>query len=391
MRTRKSNGDGCVYQVNENKWVARIQIGTKSNGKPNIKTFSAKSEALVKRKLKNYKKDKDKFSSGNINSVSFIDYIDQWLYQQKRMDLKPTSFDRLESTINTHIKPNIGLIQLSKIQQENIQDIITTLYDKNLSYSTIKKVYDAFNACLTFAVKKRDITFNPMDTVSLPSSNNFDKKDVRFFTEEEIKLLLTELKSTYSNGKEKYAYADAYILILNTGIRLGECLGIQKEDINLEEKTLHIKRNVAVVRSRDNKDDITEITGYKTDIQKNVKTFSSNRIIDLNNNAIIALKNMLSKNKDSQMLLLNNRGKLVSPTIFTRSFYSALDNIGIERCGLHALRHTFASMLFKNGVDVKTVSEILGHASVKITYDTYIHLIRKQKQNAINTLDNISI
>jgi integrase len=129
----------------------------------------------------------------------------------------------------------------------------------------------------------------------------------------------------------------------------------------------------------------------KTDIQKNVKTFSSNRIIDLNNNAIIALKNMLSKNKDSQMLLLNNRGKLVSPTIFTRSFYSALDNIGIERCGLHALRHTFASMLFKNGVDVKTVSEILGHASVKITYDTYIHLIRKQKQNAINTLDNISI
>lgn len=386
-KTRKNNGDGTVYQVNENKWVAKIQIGTKPDGKPDIKQFSATTQANVNRKLKEFKKTRGKYTSQNIKSISFTEYIDKWLYTRKRLELKDSSFDRLESTIKIHIKPNIGLLQMSKVGADDIQEIITNLYEKNLSYSTVKKVYDAFNACFEYAKTNRDIDYNPVDGVSKPSEKNFKTKGAKFFSEEEVKLLLAELKSTYSTGKQKYQYADAYILMLNTGIRMGECLGIHKEDISLEEKTLYIRRNVVTIRKRENKEDISEITGYEIRVQNDAKTNYSERIIDLNDNAIIAARSLLAKNPNSPLLVATKNDKVVSPSTFTKSFYAVLDNAGIGRCGLHTLRHTFASMLFKNGVNAKTVSEILGHSSVKITYDTYIHLIREQKQDAVRVLD----
>lgn len=389
MGTRKDNGDGSVFQVNENKWVARIQIGTKADGKPLIKSFSAKTETLAKRKLKDFKRQKDKFLPTNISSVTFMDYMNNWLYNYKKNELKTTSFDRLESTINTHIKPNVGLKQLSKITSSDIQEIINKLFTDKFSHSTIKKVHDAFNSCLSYALIKGDIDKNPMLSVSIQSSNKFETKEARIFTEEELGKIICELNEVFSNGVYKYKYRDAYILMLNTGIRSGECLGILKSDIDFEKKTLHIQRNVAIVRQRDNEDDVTEITGYEINIQNGAKTYSGDRIIDLNKKAMIAINNLMALNPNGKTLIQNRNEKLVSPVNFIRSFNLVLKNVEIEPCGLHSLRHTFASLLFKNGIDVKTVSSILGHASTKITYDTYIHLLRNQKSDAMGVMDNI--
>ena len=85
----------------------------------------------------------------------------------------------------------------------------------------------------------------------------------------------------------------------------------------------------------------------------------------------------------------NSKGNRVSMSNMSKTFYRLLNNVGIERCGMHSLRHTFASRLFAKKVDVKTVSEILGHSSVVITYNTYIHLLPKQKQEATNLLDRV--
>lgn len=386
--TRRDNGDGSVFQVSENKWVAKIQYGTTNDNKPAIKYFSAKTEVLAKKKLRDFKRDMGKFLQKNIKTVMFGEYIDNWLYNYKKNELKTTSFDRLESTINTHIKPNIGAKQLSKIKDEDIQSIINNLFTNKYSHSTIKKVHDAFNACFTYAILKKDITENPMPLVNLPSESKFEIKKARIFTEDELSNIICELNEQYSTGRYKYRYRDVFILILNTGLRVGECLGIYKSDINLEEKTLHVQRNVAVVKERDD-DNASEVVGYKVKTQNGTKTYSGDRIIDLNNNAITAIKNLLLLFPSGNLLVQQDNGGIVNPTRLIKSFKSVLQNAGMEPCGVHSLRHTFASLLFKNRVDVKTVSEILGHSSVKITYDTYIHLIQKQKQEAVQVLDSI--
>jgi len=86
--------------------------------------------------------------------------------------------------------------------------------------------------------------------------------------------------------------------------------------------------------------------------------------------------------------MANDAGNICEPRNIDRMFRNILAKCGIKPCGVHALRHTFASMLFKRGVDVKTVSELLGHANVSVTYDRYIHLIKEQKQEAVALLDD---
>lgn len=386
--SRKENGDGSIFQVNESKWIARIQYGS-LNGKPQIKSFSAKTEALVKKKLREFKRDKTKYLPENVGYVIFEDYINKWIYEYKRNELKGTSFDRLESTIHTHIIPAVGSAQLQKINNIDLQSLINKLYEDKLSYSTIKKVYDALNSCLSYAVSKNDIEKNPMTSVSLPSKNKFESSEVKIFTEEELSKIICELNTVYANGAYKYRYRDAYMLILNTGIRMGECLGIKKSDINLSDKTIHIQRDVAIVKQRNNKDDISEITSYKVIMQNSVKTYSGDRYIDLNDTAVSAVKNLMALYPNGEMLTQNRNGEVVSPTHLIRSFKGILDTVGINSGGIHALRHTFASMLFKNGIDIKTVSELLGHSSTKITYDTYIHILQKRKQEAVQSLVNM--
>lgn len=385
---RKDNGDGSVFQVNENKWVAKIQIGVKPNGKPNVKEFSSKTEREVKRKLAEFKKIRGKIEPANTNSITVKDYFCNWLYNQKIQELKKSSFDRLESTVKNHIITHIGSIQLVKLKDSHLQALLGIIDGKALSYSTMIKVYNALNACLEFAVKRNDIQRNPMQTVSMYRKTSFESKDIPIFTLEEVKSIFTELDKRDSKGKPVYYYQDVFILILNTGIRLGEALGIKKDDVDLEKYLLHIHRNASVTKKRDN-DDISKVIGYTKSVQDSTKTKSGDRILPLNDKAQEAVKRLLKANPAGDLLIQNPNGNIVSPSNLTRTFYRVLDNVNIKRVGIHSLRHTFASILFEKGADVKKVSKLLGHSSITITYDTYIHVFSERESDTVKLLDNI--
>lgn len=385
---RKDNGDGSVFQVNENKWVAKIQIGVKPNGKPNVKEFSSKTEREVKRKLAEFKKIRGKFEPENTNYITVKEYFFNWLYNQKIRELKKLSFDRLESTVKNHIIPYIGGRQLIKVSDSELQDLLSNIKELNLSYSTMKKVYNALNACFKFAVLRNDIQRNPMQTVSMYRETSFKPKSMSVFTSEEIKHILTELDKRDSKGKPVYYYREVFILIFYTGIRLGEALGIKKEDVDLEKNTIHIHRNATVTKKRD-KDNISKVIGYSKSVQDNTKTNSSDRIIDLNVNAQNAIIRLLEANPIGEFLIQNPNGNIVAPSNLTKAFYGVLDNIGFKRVGIHSLRHTYASLLFERGADPKTVSVLLGHSSIKTTYDIYIHVLSERQAKTVKLLDDI--
>ena len=169
---------------------------------------------------------------------------------------------------------------------------------------------------------------------------------------------------------------------------MGEVLGLKWEDIDFENKTIHVCRNVAYIKNRNSNLDTTK--GYRVEVKEFTKTDAGNRLIPMNNTSFSLMNSLKSKSSDENSYVFENKnGNVISPHNLEKKFNKILKNCNIEKTGLHTLRHTFASMLFKKGVDVKTVSEILGHADVRITYNTYIHLIKEQKHDAVNLLDDL--
>ena len=383
-KIKRENGQGSIYLRKDGRWVASIQSGFKENGKPNIKTKYAKTQAEAKRKLKELIKEIYTPTEEVITNNSLVrEYCDNWLQNVQSNILKPSSYDRKEITLENQVYPLIGDICMSQVSFDDIQDMINELKKQDLSYSTIKKAYEAINGCFKYALIKGDINKNPCIGVTLPKNLKHQDGDIKFYTEKQVELLLNQSTIKYNNGKSKYRLGYGIQLLLYTGLRIGEALALTWEDVDIQNKTIKVNKNLKQVKNRDDDQSV-----YKIIIQNSTKTNSGTRIVPLNNKSIEALKQIKEITGQYKYVFSTETGNNVSARTCDRMFRKIQENCGFKEIyGVHALRHTFASLLFKRGVDVKTVSEILGHKDVSVTYDTYIHLIQEQKVDAMNLLD----
>lgn len=378
---RREKGTGTIYQRGDS-WVGKIDIGV-VDGKRKFKYLSGKTEAEVKRKIREFNKSND---PAEVKKVSVETYLMNWLRVYKKSSMKASSYDTLEGTALRYVIPSLGSIQLAQLGSDDIQSMITSLKEGGKSHSIVKKAHDCIGAMLKHATIKGDISSNPMLLVNMPPKDIFEKKEIRIFTPNEVRLITEEATRCYTTGAPVYVYGDAYILMLNTGLRMGEVIGLRKSDWNQEEKTLHVQRNIQRVKRRDSDGNATQ--GFEL-AENTTKTYSGDRVIPLNIKATEALQRLTERHPESDIIVCSTKGAMVPPERFERTLYFMLDNLGIERAGTHSLRHTFASLLFANGTDVKTVSKILGHASIQITLNTYIHLIEKADHKAVAVLDSI--
>lgn len=377
---RRENGMGTIYQRDNGTWVGRIKEKGK-NGKTKYKCFSGKSQAEVKRKIREYNKQSDAVDP---TEVSLETYMTDWLLNAKKGKIKDSSYDRLENTAKHQVIPMIGDMHLSEITTEDINSMLNSLKENGLSYSSIKKAYDCTRAMFEYAIHRRDIVINPMALAKMPHESEFEKKEVRYFTRDEASRIVEECSRLYSTGTRVYPYGDAFILVLNTGLRMGELLGLQKQDIDFTKKVINIRRNAQVVNNRN--DDGSRAVGRRV-VLSTTKTYSGRRCISLNKTALEAIQRLCDAHPESEYVVCGTKGNQVTHERFEKSFYRILRNCNIEQTGVHSLRHTFASILFEKGTDIKTISTLLGHASVKITMDTYVHLIQDTGKQALDKLD----
>ena len=396
-KTKRGQGEWSYTQRKDKLWTARKQFGKKSDGKPNIKAFYGKTITEVKRKAQEYENQ----LSGNrmeiIKKVTLYDYLVDWLNTYKRLSVKNTTYDGLEDAIEIRIKPyDIANVQLNNLSTQICQQYINDLVNSNKKYSlaTITKTYNLLNNCLRHAEGIGDIPKNPMTFVNLPSEENVQTatKEVTFFTKEEVALIKQATKKKYSNGKPVYYYGEVIIFLLYTGMRIGECLGLRWKDIDFKNNTIRIDNTIAMVANRDiNSTKKTMVTDTSP------KTKKSARNIPMSNNAKNALlnfkKQITSEITPESYVVVTQTGQLANARNIRRTFDSVLKECNItpkssnQTYGLHSLRHTFVSMLLAKGVDIKIISELVGHEKVSTTYDIYAHLIPEQKHLSIILLD----
>lgn len=387
MASRRPNGSGSIRKVSENKWVASIYLGVKPNGKPQIKQFSAKTKSEVTRKLNEFKKNQGFEQTAQLVKRTVSDYFEFWL-NIKKTQLKDLSYRRLESTYNTYIKPELGYLQFATVRTEDIQQLIDKCYFTK-SHSTVKKIFNALNAIykydLALPPRQRIASYNPCTNIVVKNKEVKEKQPVKIFSDTELNLIKTEIYRTdEKTGMPIYPYGALYVFILNTGLRLGEALALEKADIDFNTKTAKITKNLIQLKNDNGK-------GYGVKIQDSLKTSSGYRTIYLNEAAIISLKQLYELFPDTPYMALNRNGKRVTPQNGEKTFKNILECCKIERDGraCHALRHTFATKMFEAGQNIKRISHMLGHSSVSVTYDIYVSVIQRVEAESMNSMPSI--
>lgn len=388
---RREKGTGGITKRKDGLYQGRFDAGVKPDGKRDVKYVYAKTEPECKRKLNELIKEIHRTEYVYVQKESVESFLTMWLTAVKVLDLKPKSYDRLEQTINNQVIPYIGDKQIHDLKSDEIQDMISKLVAEGKSYSSIKKAYEALNAAFKWGLicDPPKIKKNPAANIKLPNKKLFTQKQIPFYTEKEAKILITQATSRNGKGNRKYPLGAFVPLLINTGLRMSELLALKwEDDIDLENKTLTVHNNVVFVRDREKE------KGYKLLEQDSVKTDAGqDRVIPLNDAAVDALKNLQEISGTRTWVMTTRNNTQVKPRQLDQMFrrIAVASDLPEEKVyGVHALRHTFATLLLKNKIDIKTVSKLLGHSDVSITYNTYIHVIKEQEAEAVGSLPELT-
>ena len=382
--SKRANGEGTIvpYKVKgvQKGWRTSIMIGFKPDGKPDRKQFYGKTQKEVKEKLEDYKR---KMSMGVLNEekITIQDWFYTWLFDYRKQDLKPKSFDRYHGIYKNYIlNTNLGKIKLCDLRTTHLQRHYKNLLDQGVTPTTIKQLNTNLKTCLGEAERQGYILKNWCKLVTLPKIE--DNKEIKVLTKEEQTKFLAAIK-----GHELELL---FIVALGTGLRLGELLGLKWCDIDFKNNTINIDKTMERIK-------VDSKYQWLIDTPKRPKSI---RVIPLANRAkeqLLWLKTVspgLEASGDDHIFVTKNNIPPSQSTL-TRTLKAILKRADIESdgFGLHDLRHSFGSMLLQKGweqnqpVDIKVISEILGHEDVSTTYNIYMHIMNKHKSEVINLLD----
>ena len=294
-----------------------------------------------------------------MKKVQINDAIDEWLLY-KRCEIKESTYRLYKYKCEKYLKVYFANKNLSYFQYFDLNLYKNDLLNENLSSKTIKGI-------LKYCELKYDMNFK-LDLVSKPKTH---KKEIKILTEYEQK----KLKNYCIESKE---LREVGILIcLYGGLRIGEVCGLKWEDVDIVKRVIYIKRTIQRVYL--GKKNTKILIGTP-------KTENSIRKIPMANIIYEKLRTIKAKSCEKAYLLTGSTEKFIEPRNFQYWFIRDLKKCNIEKYNFHALRHTFATNCIKVGMDVKSLSEILGHSDVSITLNRYVHSSDKLKKKFINRL-----
>ena len=381
--------NGTASQKTDGRWVGSVWF-LNERGERKRKCFSGVNKGEVKKKIKAFiNVFNNETETSNELLKTLEEGLQHWLEVFKFTSVERTTFDRCECAAENQIYPVLGDKIIGDITSSEIKELLNYWMNKGYSFSSVKKAYDLLNEYFRYLAEEELIYKNPMANVSMIKKANFlsnqgkqelpERETITTFTNEEIQKFKEEAFGVFSNGKRKYQQAAAYILMLNTGLRTGETLGLLNSDIDMENRMIHLQRGVKEITCREG---VEKTSGREIKVGK-LKTKTSYRNIPLNNTAVEMIKDLRKElyfGEDSP-LIPDKEGNVTRPVNFRKRFYRILAAAGIEKKGLHSLRHTFATNLV-NGIKdeegniqcltTRQVADLLGHTTSEITELYYV-------------------
>ena len=375
MAKRRKHGDGSVHLRKDGRWEGRMVVGYDEKGLPKTKNVLAKTKTECVAKLRALRErltppapevPKADLSLGN--------WLDHWYQDYKKANLRPNTQMSYERRIYQHIIPALGGIQLDKLTAGDIQQFYTglkqsgrllrrELYGEGLSDQTVRGIHTTLHSALDKAVEEKLIFRNPADSCKLPPTKS---REMKVLAPDEIQRLLIQ-------AREDGCY-ELLLLELSTGLRRGEILALQWDDLNLRTGTLRVERQVHRVRG--------EL------VVSPPKTKAGNRTVLLPAPVLKVLK-AYQKTVHSRWMFPSpvKEDSPLDPAAVRKRLQTVLERAECKRLRFHDLRHTFATASLEHGMDIKTLSTIIGHVSSTTTLNTYTHVTDAMRQSAADKID----
>lgn len=369
---RKTN-----IEVNgKNYYRVTRTVGRKADGTAIRKSFYGSGVNEANAKADAYMNDIKNGLVSNFENVSLNEIMNTWLFDvlHNSSKIKPSTFQRYESIYRKYIKESeIAGLKLANINTLKMQQFYNKL-SKTYSYSQLKYLNSVLKTFFNWCIDSGYILRNPCLKVDIKGNKNEiiinNKQEVEILSEDEISTIKEHIKG--SNMEL------LILLDLASGLRQGELLALNWEDIDLKNKTLTVNKSVKEVYIYEDENNRHIETIFQVP-----KTQNSFRTISIPDALIYVLKN--EKNKNG-LLFHDNNGNPLRAKNISYQWKKILKDCNIPHKKFHAIRHTYASMLLKNGVDIETVAELMGHTAISIT-QIYLHSSANQKQDAVNKLN----
>lgn len=390
-KKRRRKGEGTIIELDDGTFMAQISIKDPRTGARKRPTVYGKTNREIQKKLLKLRADAENGINLIPEKITLNDWMSHWLENYARLDKREVTWRAYELNFTNHIKDSfIGKKLLLKLTTSDLQMFYKDKLEggrlkkskrpeiTGLSVGTVRKLHNIISASLSQAEEENLIRSNIAKAVKLPSAKE-NQKEMTPLTEKQIGLFLDSINND--------RYRPAYFLELGTGMRKSELLGLKWSDIDFVNGTLSIKR--ALVRLVNGK----VVLGPP-------KTKKSMRTISIPATALECLKqhkvnqeNEKERNKDiyndQNFVFAIKLGRWVDPHVFYRDFCNKLERINMPHVSFHTLRHSVATVLLEKGVNLKIISDLLGHASVAITGDIYSHVTPKAKQDTADLLDKV--
>lgn len=310
--------------------------------------------------------------------MTFQNWVEQWLVRKEQL-VKESTYSVYSNIVVNHLVPKFGKIELKKISENMIQDFAFHLLQKGrldgqggLCERATKDIIVVLKTSLRDAMRQRIIPSTEFE-IKFPNKQSSRKVIVMSKTEQQ-KLI----QAIYLDLNLKTA---GIMLALHTGLRIGEICGLKWSDIDFENKIMHVNRTLQRVYQKD-----LDGKGKSKIVISSPKSKSSRRSIPLSSSLLPILRKIAPLSND--VFFISGSEKCIEVRTYRTFFENFLEKNEVGRINFHVLRHTFATRCIEAGGDCKTVSELLGHSTVTMTLNLYVHPQLEQKRRCVELLSD---
>lgn len=375
MGRKRKNGEGTVRLRKDGRWEGRVVIGYDDMGLPRTKNVLAKTKGECVEKLNALKNSIVPATAVKVRAdIPFGEWVEFWYENYCKPIVRPNTQRGYEDFIRLYIRPKLGSIPLNKLTANDLQQFLNWMKKdgrseyresrgEGLSGNTIRHCYGLCRRVLEKAVTDRLIAQNPAEECKLPSAKQME---LTILSREELQKLLIQAKAE--------GYYEIFLLELATGLRVGELMALQWDDLNFHTGELRIERQVCQIKG--------EL------LIQPPKTKASIRTVILPPAVVTALKTYKQSVFSRWMFPSPKKeDSPVAPSVVSHRLAKILRHAGCRKVRFHDLRHVFATNALEHGMDIKTLSTIIGHVSSSTTLNIYAHVTNDMQRQAAAKID----
>ena len=312
--------------------------------------------------------------------ITVGEYLQEWLADYAELHCSPKTIESYRQVINSHLLPELGSIKLVELEARHLQSMFAKKRDGGLSGRTVRYLYSLMSQVLRYAVRQGVLNRNAAQNTEPPKMEHRELNTIR---PEQINIFLEAARET-----PHYAL---FYLLLHTGLRRGEALALKWRNVDMGLASLGVQAYISVTLSLGKVDGKTYI--------REPKTGSGRRRVALPPSLTLVLQQHKLKQQESFALLgktltdedyvfCHHDGTPLDPSTVSHSFAHALRKAGLPPMPLHGLRHSHATLLLQAGTHPRVVMERLGHSSIRVTLDTYSHVVGGLQESAAQRFDD---